>query len=176
MEPKERIIATASRLFYTQGYNSTGINQVIREANVAKATFYDHFPSKEDLLIDYLKFAAENTNRELQAAVDKVATEKAKVQAVFDYLLKQGSLTHYNGCNFLNTLAELPQGNLEVRKVIRDQKEHIRHLFRQILHRPGKERLADQLYLLFDAALSSSKVYGDKWPIEASKEFAKKLL
>jgi len=176
MDPKERLIAAAYRLFYTQGYNNTGINQIIREANVAKASFYDHFPSKEHLLIAYLEFAAGNTNKELQSEVNKAGTEKAKVLAVFDYLLKQGKLTRYNGCNFLNVLAELPQGNMQVRKAIKAQKEHVRQLFRQILSRRDKERLADELYLLFDAALSSSKVYTDKWPIEASKELANKLL
>ena len=51
MDTRERILDTAARLFYAQGYNSTGINQVIKEANVAKASLYQHFPSKEDLLI-----------------------------------------------------------------------------------------------------------------------------
>ncbi|MFT6754704.1 MAG: AcrR family transcriptional regulator, partial [Urechidicola sp.] len=46
---KERIIATASDLFYNQGYNQTGINQIISEAGVAKASLYQHFRSKEDI-------------------------------------------------------------------------------------------------------------------------------
>ncbi|WP_411821446.1 TetR/AcrR family transcriptional regulator [Leptospira sp. 'Mane'] len=47
--PKQRILKTAIRLFYNQGYANTGINQIIKESGTAKASFYDHYPSKEDL-------------------------------------------------------------------------------------------------------------------------------
>ena len=53
--PRERILETASRLFYTQGYNNTGINQILDEAKVAKASLYLHFGSKDELGIHYLK-------------------------------------------------------------------------------------------------------------------------
>lgn len=176
MNPRSRIIETASRLFYTQGYNNTGINQVIKEAKVAKASFYDYFPSKEYLLIEYLKHAAQQTNSMLQIAMETGTTPKEKVIAVFDNLLKQSRQAHYNGCNFLNILAEIPQGNKDVRSMVRNQKDHIREVFVKILGRGKKDRLADELYLLFDAALSASKVYEDSWPIEASKKMAEQLL
>ncbi|MDP4148666.1 MAG: TetR/AcrR family transcriptional regulator [Bacteroidota bacterium] len=167
---------TASRLFYTQGYNNTGINQLIKEAKVAKASFYEYFPSKEDLLVEYLKAAAEQTNRLLKTAVEKAATPREKVLAVFDHLMQRSRQTQYNGCNFLNILAEIPLNNKEVKTLVRSQKDHIRSLFSQILGRGKKDRLADELYLLFDAALSTSKVYEDSWPIEASKRLAAQLM
>src|SRR3990170_8711751 len=49
-QPRDRIIDTALRLFYEQGYLATGINQIIAESQVAKATFYSHFSSKENLI------------------------------------------------------------------------------------------------------------------------------
>jgi len=52
---KEHIIKTAADLFYTNGYNSTGINEIIKEAGIAKATLYNHFKSKGDVCIAYLK-------------------------------------------------------------------------------------------------------------------------
>jgi AcrR family transcriptional regulator len=48
---KDRILDTASRLFYDQGYHITGINQIIDEADIARASLYNHFPSKTDLLL-----------------------------------------------------------------------------------------------------------------------------
>ena len=78
MNPRDRILETASRLFYTQGYNNTGINQLIKAAKVAKASFYEYFPSKEDLLLEYLKVAAERTNTLLRAAVEKAAYAQGK--------------------------------------------------------------------------------------------------
>jgi len=53
--PRDRILQVASDLFYRQGYHATGINQIIREAAVAKASFYDHFSSKEALAVAYLE-------------------------------------------------------------------------------------------------------------------------
>jgi AcrR family transcriptional regulator len=176
MNPRERIIDTASRLFYTQGYNNTGINQVIKEAKVARASFYDYFPSKEQLLIEYVKESAVQTNAGLQAAVDKADTPKEKIIAVFDHLSKRAKQTHYNGCNFLNILAELPLDNKEVKTLVRKQKDHIRDLFVKILGRGAKDQLADELYLLFDAALATSKVYADTWPITTARKLAGQLL
>ncbi|WP_395765358.1 TetR/AcrR family transcriptional regulator [Elizabethkingia anophelis] len=53
--PRERILATATILFHRQGYNNTGINQIIIKSGVSKATFYDHFKSKDDLCIEFFK-------------------------------------------------------------------------------------------------------------------------
>jgi AcrR family transcriptional regulator len=53
-EIRERILQTASDLFYLEGLNSVGVNRIIEEADVAKATFYRHFPSKELLVLAYL--------------------------------------------------------------------------------------------------------------------------
>lgn len=176
MNPRDRIIDTASRLFYTQGYNNTGINQVIKEAKVAKASFYDYFPSKEHLLIEYLKETSTQINARLRSATQNAGTPQEKVSAVFDCLLDQSRHSRYNGCNFLNILAEIPQGNKEVKTIVRKHKDHIRNLFVSILGHGKKDRLADELYLLFDAALSAGKVYEEAWPIEMAKKLAERLV
>ena len=176
MNPRDRIIDTAGRLFYNQGYNNTGINQLIKEAKVAKASFYEYFPSKEHLLIEYLQTAAAVTNTMLETAIAKAGTPKEKITAIFDHLVKRSRQTQYNGCNFLNILAEIPQDNKEVRNLVRAQKDHIRSLFAQILGLGKKHRQADELYLLFDAALAASKVYKDAWPIETAKKLAGQLV
>ena len=55
-EVKNHIVETASNLFYANGYNLTGINQIISEAGIAKATLYNHFKSKEDICVSYLQY------------------------------------------------------------------------------------------------------------------------
>jgi AcrR family transcriptional regulator len=57
---KERILETAYKLFYTQGYNVTGINQILDQAKVAKASLYQHFGSKEELRVAYIKKVRED--------------------------------------------------------------------------------------------------------------------
>jgi AcrR family transcriptional regulator len=176
VDTRKRIVDTAAKLFYKQGYNSTGINQVIKEAEVAKASLYQHFPSKEDLLIEYLKIASAVTNEALQAAVNKQKTPRAKVLGLFDFLLDSTKQNAYRGCNFLNIAAEIPKDNTKIKSIIKKQKNHIRSLFAEILKPAGKEQLADEIYLLFDAALVSSKVYEDRWPVKTARKVVEKLV
>jgi len=176
MDTRSRIVDTASRLFYTQGYNSTGINQVIREAGVAKASLYQHFPSKEDLLAEYLKVTSVSTNEVLQSVTDKYATPREKILGLFDFLLKLTKQTEFQGCNFLNVAAEIPKNNQKVRALIKKQKNFIRKMFTDLLKPMGKEDLADELYILFDAALVSSKVYGELWPVKTTRNIVEKLV
>ncbi|MBS1511324.1 MAG: TetR/AcrR family transcriptional regulator [Bacteroidetes bacterium] len=176
MDTRSRIIDTASRLFFTQGYNNTGINQVIKEAEVAKASLYEHFPSKEDLLLEYLKITADKTNSTLLAVAAKHKTPRQKVLAIFDYLVQHTKQSAYMGCHFLNVAAEIPKDNPKVKALIKKQKNAIRELFSSILKPAGKQQLADELYILFDAALVTSKVYNDSWPVKTTRNIAEKLI
>jgi AcrR family transcriptional regulator len=176
MNTRDRIVETASRLFYTQGYNSTGINQVIKEAEIAKASLYQYFPSKEDLLIEYLSVTSLSTMHALRKEAARFQDPKEKVLALFDFLLKFSKQTGYQGCNFLNIASEIPRGNSKVKALVQNQKNQTRNLFAEILKPIGKDSLADEMYLLFDGALVTSKVYGDLWPIKTSKKIVEKLL
>ncbi len=176
MDTRQRIVETASRLFYKQGYNSTGINQVIKEAEVAKASLYQYFPSKEDLLTEYLKVTAVVTNRTLRDIINKFEAPKDKILALFDFLLDFQNINEFNGCNFLNIAAELPRENGKVKELIKKQKNEIRALFAEILKPINKEELADELYILFDAALVSGKVYGELWPVKTTRKIVEKLI
>lgn len=176
MDARNRIIETASRLFYKQGYNSTGINQIIKEAEVAKASLYQYFPSKEDLLEEYLKITAAGTSQTLQSIADKYKTPKEKILAIFDFLLQSIRQTECNGCNFLNIASEMPAGNNTIKTLIKKQKNSIRSLFASILKPIAKENLADEMYLLFDAALVASKVQGDPWPAKSARKMAERML
>ena len=173
---KQRIIETASDLFYRQGYNATGINQIIEEAAVAKATMYQHFESKEDLLYEYLASTASATNVALYRAQESHKTVRQKVAALFDFLQDFAAQTSCNGCNFLNISAEIPAGNSRIRGVLTRQKDEVRTLFTNILRSEGKEKLADEIYLIFDGAMAVCKLYNDAWPVEVAKKASLKLL
>ena len=173
---RKQIVDTASDLFYRQGYNATGINQIIEEAQIAKSSLYQHFPSKEDLLVEYLSVTAESTDAALRAFIQKYEAPKEKALALFYFLLKFSKQTAYGGCNFLNIVAELPADNKRVRALIKKQKDGIRALFAEILKPAKKDQLADELYLLFDAALVTSKVHESPWTIKTARTIAEKIL
>lgn len=176
MQTRERIVETASKLFYEQGYNSTGINQVIKEACIAKASLYAHFSSKEELLKEYLQNTAIATNQVLEQITNDKQTPKDKVLAVFDFLTQFSNQTSFNGCHFQNVLAEISSKNKEVKAIVKKQKNKIRQLFMDILKPINKEYLADEFYILFEGAIISSKIHEDMWTIKTTRKIVEKLI
>ncbi|WP_246051951.1 TetR/AcrR family transcriptional regulator [Leptospira idonii] len=100
LSPKFRILSTAKRLFYEQGYYHTGINQIIKESKSAKASFYDHYPSKADLG----KSVIQNYSLEIQvwfrAILKKSNNPEEFVNHLADAILLQtrSSESIYHGC------------------------------------------------------------------------------
>lgn len=170
---KDQIVETASRLFYQQGYNATGINHIIAEAGIAKASLYQHFPSKEDLLAEYLGRESARTMESLNKEVARHESVQEKITAIFDNLGRGIKKSEYQGCQFLNIVSEIPPSNERILQLIQKQKNNIRQLFKTILK---KQDLADEFYLLFEAALITSKVHQADWTIRTAKNLAMKLL
>jgi len=123
-----------------------------------------------------LRVTAMATNTALQGIIDQQTTPREKILAIFDFLLDFSKQNNYQGCNFLNIVAEVPQDNEQVTALIRQQKNHIRKLFVNLLKPSAQEELADELYVLFDAALITGKVYGNEWPVLTVKKIVEKLI
>jgi AcrR family transcriptional regulator len=173
---RDDVVKTASRLFYKQGYNATGINQIIDEAEISKAGLYTNFRTKEDMLEAYLLKAGVQTNDALRSVAGKQKDPHKKVLALFDFLKMLMQQKDYYGCNFLNIVSEIPVENQKIRAVIKAQKDDIRELFKEILTPIKKDLIADEIYLLFEAALIGQKVHHDMWPVEKAKAMAAELI
>ena len=105
--PKEKIAATAFRLFDAQGVHLTGINQIIDESEVAKKTFYHHYPSKDDLIVDYFVEKDRIWFGRLEEYVGAPGKPpKERLLAIFDYLEEWFSEADYCGCAFIRALSE----------------------------------------------------------------------
>src|ERR1700754_3134111 len=83
---RDIIVATSARLFYKYGYSNTGINQIIEEAKIAKSSLYQHFRSKEEVLIAYLELTGEQTVAALKGAAAQYESPLDKLVGIFDYL------------------------------------------------------------------------------------------
>ncbi|MFI2741280.1 TetR/AcrR family transcriptional regulator [Zhouia sp. PK063] len=173
MLPRERILETASVLFHKQGYNSTGINQIILESKVAKASFYQHFKSKEDLCVEFLKRRHDYWFNKLKEFISESKTAKAKILSAFDFLIFMNENENFRGCSFLNLLSEIPVDNTKVLHVIQSHKTDLRDFFRQYLI---ANMLADHIYLLFESAIVESQLFRNQWPIIESKRIIKEIL
>lgn len=100
--PKERIMDTALRLFYTQGYNNTGINQILEESKTFKLSFYNYFSSKENLGIEYIK-RKEKSFLNMMKRIMNSHTEYNKFIHIWIQLVKKDIIkSQYKGCPFVN--------------------------------------------------------------------------
>lgn len=110
--PKEKIAATAFRLFDAQGVHLTGINQIIDESDVAKKTFYNHYPSKDDLIVDYFEEKDRIWFGRLEKHVNAPErSPKDRLLGIFDYLEEWFSEADYCGCPFIRALSEFQAEN-----------------------------------------------------------------
>jgi AcrR family transcriptional regulator len=174
---KERIIETASELFYNNGYNQTGINQIIAEAGVAKASMYQHFRSKEDIAVAYLKQRHINWMRSLQEFVSSKVTNKEKIIASFDYLESWLSSVNYRGCGFQNIICDLPQDQQKIKDQVLLHKTDVKKLIDSLLHDDTNQKdLGDEIVVLLEGAIILSQIQKNSWPIASAKRAAIKLL
>ena len=181
--PKQRILETATRLFYCQGYHATGINQVVEEAKVAKASLYQHYGSKDELGIAYLKTAREEWFAGLADWTSKKSSPKQKLLSCFDFLEYALRMNEYRGCKFINILAEIADSSPLMRQQIIEHKTKLKDYLKDFVNQAlpadasGKANLlGDTAYILFEGAIVESKIYKDIWPVKTAREIVKNLL
>ncbi|WCO01189.1 TetR/AcrR family transcriptional regulator [Psychroserpens ponticola] len=177
---KERIIITASDLFYNQGFNQTGINQIISEAGVAKASMYQHFRSKEDIAVAYLTARHSMWMGKLKDCVSVQNTSKGKVIGCFDYLIEWLCEVNFRGCGWQNIITDLPKDHDKIRDQAIYHKNDLRKWIHTLLKEEGKypkpEELGDEVLILIEGAIILSQIQKEKWPIEVAKKACIKLL
>lgn len=171
--PKERIVETTFELFAKQGYNSTGINQIISEAEVAKASFYQYFKSKEDLCVEFLKVRHEYWFNEFNNFLSKEKDPKSKMTKAFDFLVYMNKKENFRGCSFLNILSEIPMDNIKILSAIQSHKADLRNFFLELL---SDDTLSDHIYMLFESSIIESQLFKSNELIEKSKKIATNLI
>lgn len=174
----------ADRLFYEQGYQATGINQIISEAGVAKASFYQHFPSKEELALAYVQNRSQQILTGLrQATAERTGLTEA-LNALFDALEAFVGSTQFGGCAFQNLAVEFPVQDSAIRRAVADHKRNLRALIAGLVGRelpletpPAVvQQKGDAVFVLFEGALMESRVMFDLWPVHAARAAAFDLL
>ena len=113
---RRRLVDTATRLFYECGVHAVGIDRIIAEAGVAKATFYNHFPSKDALVVAYLE-EIDRLGRAAVAALPEQPPRKM-ISAVMERISEAVTAGGWRGCPFLNAAAEYPDPASPVRQAI----------------------------------------------------------
>lgn len=179
---KERILEAASRLFYENGYNQTGINQIIAEAEVAKASMYQHFRSKEDIAVAYLQRRHQNWIGSLMDFISDRDTPREKIIGSFDYLVHWLMEVDFRGCGFQNIITDLPAEQQKIKDQVRLHKDDLRDWIHDTLNQEPKysginiKELGDEILVLLDGAIILSQIQKSEWPIHAAKSACVRLL
>lgn len=176
---KDKILATAFRLFYAQGLRAAGIDTIIAESGVAKATFYKYFPAKDDLILAYLEKVDGVWTGQLHAAAEAAGPDPAdQLVGLFDALATACRRDGYRGCAFINAAAESPSGTRVHDRTVAHKKKisaWIRDLAVQA-GAPEPEQLARSLALVLDGGLASGVLDGDPASALAARNTAAQLV
>ncbi|HZQ01742.1 MAG TPA: helix-turn-helix domain-containing protein [Reyranella sp.] len=150
----ERILETASRLFYEQGIRAVGVDTIAAETGISKRTLYNHFPSKDTLIVAYLQ-------RRVRLKPTSGKPPELQILDDFARLEQAFSATDFHGCPFANAVTELKDPGHAASEIARAFKEMRRQWYRELLTRArvtDPEGLSLQLMLLLDGAIVTALV------------------
>ena len=153
---RDRLLRTASSLFYAEGLRGVGVDRVIAEAAVTRATFYRHFPGKEALVVAYLERVDAAVRERAGALPEDAAGAAAWLLALTEAVGDQVCGAGFRGCAFINAAAEYPDPDSPVRRAVLVHREwllaEVTAAFRSAGH-PDPEEAARRWMVLRDGAM-----------------------
>lgn len=179
---RERILAVATDLFYHQGYQLTGINQIIAEADIARGSLYNHFPSKTDLLIAYINERSEGWFSGFTAFTAAMRSPRQQLLALFDYHMQLQQQHDYCGCHFVKIQAEADRKDTAVFELVAAHKARQQALIRELVSRLPADtamphaQLADTVFLLLEGAVANATVNRNIAPLKKAKSIVQSFL
>jgi AcrR family transcriptional regulator len=175
---RERLLAAAGELFYREGVQTVGIDRVISHAGVAKASLYNIFGSKEELVRAYLEGRHAETSERITRALTRFRTPRERLLGVFEAQGEQFTDPAFNGCAFVLASAEAPAGGA-VERAADAYREWVRTLFTTLAAEAGvadPDALARQLHQLYDGAGLSARMDHDPSAATTARAAAAALL
>jgi AcrR family transcriptional regulator len=160
---RDRLLDTASELFYRDGYHAVGIDTIVERSGVAKMTLYRHFPSKDDLIAAYLERANAEFWDWLDQEIARVDDPKAKLVTAFEATAKLATSARCLGCTFQAAASEFPEPDHKGHQVAIDHKRLVLERLARLARNAGlrdPDGLAAQLLLLMDGAWVAARMFG----------------
>jgi AcrR family transcriptional regulator len=162
-DKRQLILNVALTLFRSHGYRMIGIDRILAESGVAKMTLYKYFPSKDDLIKAVLEERNRDFFQSLASFVETFSSPAEKLNAIFLWHENWFKSDVFNGCMFINAVAEFPDPEHPVRQIVQEHKARIQSFIAALLGAwlVDKETLAlmsAQLSLLLDGAIVSTQV------------------
>ncbi|MHC5210693.1 MAG: TetR/AcrR family transcriptional regulator [Planctomycetota bacterium] len=184
VEPKnarDRLLLTAIDLFYKHGFHAIGLDRVIAEVGVTKTTFYKHFESKDDLILQAVRARDEWESEAWGRAVTRMVGEdpRAQLLGLFDVFDVWFNDPDFIGCIFINTAAEFPNPNDPVHRAAAEHKRKNRDVARDQAAAAGAkdpEAFADVYTMLVEGTLILRQVHLRNDAAKLARPVVEKLL
>ena len=175
---RERLLQTADRLFYAEGVQTVGIDRIIDDAGVAKASLYRTFGSKDALVEAYLRRRHDATLSRLSEAIAGTDDPREKILRVFDVQARTFTEPGFNGCAFMGASAEaVPGGTID--RAATEFRTWIRNMFVDLAKGLGvaaPESLGRQLHVLYDGGIITARMDHDPTVADESRAAASLLI
>ncbi|MEU1299406.1 TetR/AcrR family transcriptional regulator [Streptomyces shenzhenensis] len=161
-EARSRLLKTAGRVFYAEGIHSVGVDRIVAEAQVTRATFYRHFPSKETLVVAYLNEADQAMRGQADAAVAAGLPAADTIRTLSAYIAEGIRSPGFRGCAFLNAVAEYPESDHPVHLAVLAHRQWfldtVTGLLAEIREKPA-EPAARHFVMMRDGAMAAGCLF-----------------
>ncbi|MEN4447920.1 helix-turn-helix domain-containing protein [Mycobacterium sp. SM3041] len=174
--PAQRLLDTASNLFAAQGIRAVGIDMILREAGVAKASLYSSYGSKDALVIAYLNRLDQADRNRWESKTSGIADPVDKLLAFFDLAAAAARKRQFRGCLYANAATEFPGDTLEP---VRAHRLWMHGLLIELLRDAevtDAAAVAQRIQLIYDGALTASKLERSAAPIVLARQMAAELI
>ncbi len=175
----EKVLSSASDLFYRNGIAATGVDTIVEHAGVAKRTLYNNFGGKDELVAAYLRDRDARWRTSLEEITERYEDPKERLLATFEAYGEWLVGDDYRGCAFINAASEIADPDHPARTVALSHKkgvqEHLASLAAQAgLHEP--ETLAEELLLLLEGATVTASMRKSHEPLDTARAAARSLV
>ena len=178
LSARDRLLAAADELFYEEGVHIVGIDRVIERAGVAKATLYNAFGSKDELIREYLERRHVARKERMMRRLERFVTPRDRLVGIFDIQAELVAEPGYRGCAFLNASAETPAGGA-VQEVSDESRGWMRGLMTSLAEQAGVSdpaALTQKLVLLYDGAVVAAQMDRNPRASLAARDIAAMLI
>jgi AcrR family transcriptional regulator len=176
---RDRILRAACDLFYREGVRAVGIDRVLEEADAAKASLYQHFGGKDELVAAYLEEMAARTREAVLARVDAPGDARARVMRLFDLLKEFSGERGFRGCAVLNATTEITDPRHPARAVTRKHRAWLHGLIHRLVTETGvrdADRVSAAIAVLYDGVVASARTGEATGAIDGARWAASRLL
>ncbi|WP_433197432.1 TetR/AcrR family transcriptional regulator [Nocardia sp. CA-107356] len=177
---KQRLLTTAEELFYAEGIRAVGVDRLLQESGVGRASFYRHFESKDDLVVEVLEDRDRRWLQWLRESVEATASDPAdRPLAVFDALSERFARKDFRGCAFINTMVEVADPDSAAHHAADRHKRRVIDYLTELLTAAGRsdaQELAAEFALLVDGAIVTAVREGSPAAAARARTIAHHLL